>query len=305
MADLMPRETAEKVLEGLGVRTLDMGRMTTHEPPARDYVFGAWALTAGTYGLLYAPGDTGKSYLMLTLLLTLALAGADCEVYDPLHLRPRIQKGGWPVTYLTGEDSDDAVWHRVWTLTRSMGEAAYPAAQRNMRVLSTQGLARRPLITDPAFRRAVAGIASGNRAVGLDTLSRFHDADENSNSEMSSVVASIEAVACDTGSPVMVAHHCSKASQSEGVARSGLAIRGASCIRESARWALGMAKVADDTCVLVEDKHNDGKGHKPIYIEWTSAGTLQRCEEPVDDARVASIAPRRRAKAGGGHGFYD
>jgi len=305
MADLLTREEAERRLASRGVRTLDMGLMTTQAPPPPDYLFDAWALTSSTYALLYAPGDTGKSYLMLTILLTLALAGADCGVYDPLHLRPRPQKGGWPVLYLTGEDKDSAIWHRVWNLTRSMGPAAYLTAQRNMVVKSTQGLPRREIITDPGFRLEIASVAVGCRCVGMDTLSRYHAADENSNSEMGGVIAAIESVPADTGAAMLVAHHCNKASQSDGSARSGLAIRGASCIRESARWALGMAKVTDDVCVLVEDKHNDGRGHDPIYIEWTSAGTLQRCEAPVDDARVASIAPRRRARTGGGsHGLY-
>lgn len=57
--------------------------------------------------------------------------------------------------------------------------------------------------------------ASGARLVVLDTLSRLHALDENSNGEMAHLVTTLEYVAAETGAAVLYLHHVNKSSARE------------------------------------------------------------------------------------------
>jgi RecA-family ATPase len=261
-------------------RELDVGAMITSEPAPHDYIFGVWSLTAGSTGLVYAPGDTGKSYLALTILSTLACAGVGGVKYDPLQLRPRATAGGWKCLYITGEDSTSEVWHRLYRVGSAAGRAGREAIGRNLRVVSTQGLWERLLVTDDPLRDLAIAGGHERRLIVFDTLTRFHSQDENSNPAMAAVISRFESIACATGAAVLVLHHCNKSSMSGGSTSSSVAIRGAASIRDNCRWALAVSS-ASGVRVLHEDKHNDGAAHANVYARWADeGGPFIACDAP-------------------------
>lgn len=271
-----------KLIADTGARNLDVGAMITAEPAPRDYLFGAWSLVAGTTGVLFAPGDSGKSYLALSILATLACAGAAGVSYDPLLIQPKQAVGGWKCLYVTGEDSESEVWHRIYRVGSAAGRSGREAIGQNLRVVSTQGLRGRLLVTDDRMRELVVAGGTDRRLIVFDTLTRFHERDENSNAEMAAVIARFESIALDTGAAVLILHHCNKTSMSEGTTAASVAIRGAGAIRDNCRWALAVSSV-NTLKVLHEDKHNDGRGHDDIYACWSEtdgAGPFVACGAP-------------------------
>lgn len=286
-AAVKAEEAYRALIVSTHARELDVEAMIASEPAPRDYLFGVWSLTAGSTGLIYAPGDTGKSYLALTILSTLACAGADGVKYDPLQLRPRSTKGGWKCLYITGEDSTSEVWHRLYRVGSAAGRAGREAIARNLRILSTQGLRERLLVTDDPFRDLAIAGGHERRLIVFDTLTRFHNQDENSNPEMAAVISRFESIARDTSAAVLILHHCNKSSMSVGSTSSSVAVRGAASIRDNCRWALAVSN-ASGMRVLHEDKHNDGAGHADVHARWADkgdAGPFIACDAPGKTSR--------------------
>lgn len=288
----------------LGVRILPVTSFVTQEPRPHDYLFGQFALTAGTYAVIFAPGDSGKTNLALAAAMTLALAGAPGCHHDPLHLNPSARAEGNKVVYLTGEDPDDEVHRRLYALATGIGPDGYAALDRNLLVLSTLGAAKRPLITDPALQTMLIAAARGARLIVIDTLARFHAADESKAEQMADVVAAIEYVAIETGATVIVLHHCAKGAVVNGLGTTTQAARGSTVITDHARWALAMCGDGEGGVEVVEAKHNYGRGGKPFRLRWTEDGTLERAADA--EQIVNEIATRfkqtRVAKHHGGSG---
>lgn len=78
--------------------------------------------------------------------------------------------------------------------------------------------------------------AQGFRLIVLDTLSRIHQLEENSNSDMCRVIGRLESLADNTGAAVLYLHHTSKTSTREGLLDQQQAARGASALIDNARW---------------------------------------------------------------------
>lgn len=80
----------------------------------------------------------------------------------------------------------------------------------------------------------------------LDTLSRIHQLDENSNGDMSFLIARLELLASTSGAAVLYVHHTSKSGARDGLLNQQQAARGASALIDTARWCGYPARMTED-----------------------------------------------------------
>lgn len=198
-------------------------------PPPLDFVVPG--LLAGTVGILYGPGAAGKSWLALQLAV--AVAGGP----DISGAFGAVRPG--PVVYLGDEDPEIVTKHRLHVLGAHLDLSARQAVADH---LTIQGFGGSPpdLLRDlPVLSRT----ADGARLVIVDTLRRFHLAEENNSLEMMLLLSGIEAVAAQTGATVLFLHHVSKASQLNGTTAAAAA-KGAAVLTDHPRWAASLSPMS-------------------------------------------------------------
>lgn len=308
------------VTDSLGGRELPIAHMLFNEPLPTDYVFDKLSLVRGTAGMVFAPGDTGKSWLLLAMCIAVALAGTDApgtNASDPLDFRPKrpprghLREGmGWPVFYLTAEDPDDQLHYRLYHCAYALTDEQRTLLTQNLHIRSWQGEKLLDVKSEGADRDLIA-YCRDSRFVGVDTLTRFHRCDEKDNGEMGQVVSVFERIA-HAGPAVVIAHHDSKAAIAEGSTKQMQAARGASAIADNLRWGFSLARVPEDDGLLVgsEGKHSYGTLHAGLYFRRNRYGVLSSTTPPEaaeDGSNITRIGARRRGKKpthGGVHGIY-
>lgn len=308
------------VADSLGGHELSLAVMLFSQPPPNDYIFLNMSLVAGTGGLVFAPGDTGKSWLLLEMCVAVALAGTDeagMHASDPLGFRPKppprghLREGkGWPVVYLTAEDPDDQLHYRLYHCADALTNDQRTLLTQNLRIRSWQGDMLLDVMSVGADRDLIA-YCKDARFVGVDTLTRFHRADEKDNGEMGQVINVFERMG-HAGPAVVIAHHISKAAISEGATRSMEAARGGISIGSNLRWGFSLARCPDDDSLLVGDegKHSYGTRHGGLYFRRNQYGVLSSTTAPEaaeDGTNITRIGARKRGKKpthGGVHGIY-
>ena len=217
------------------------------EPPVLDFIWPGFL--AGTVGALVAPGATGKSFWALEAAMSIAcsVAGGDLVGLAPAH--------AGRVVYLAGEDPPPALVRRIHAIGQHLGHTARQAIAENLALESIMG--KRLNIMDDAHLRRVIEYSAGARLIVLDTLSRIHALDENSNGNMAHLVAVLEHVAATTGASVLYLHHVSKGSAREGQTDQQQAARGASALIDNARWCGYVARMTEDEGKRLSDRAHD------------------------------------------------
>lgn len=251
-------------------RALPVLHHLTAVPPTTDYLFDGLALVAGTVGVMIAQGDTGKTTAALEIAIAVALAGTQ-PTFDPLGIGPRGASAGAAnrVVYYCTEDPDIQLHQRIQAATREVEANQLPIAAANLDLRTLCGAARSLDISDEGDQTHIIETCRGARLIVIDTLSRFHSKDENSNPEMMLVVAGAERIATATGAAVMLVHHLGKATANGAQTASALDARGASVIVENTRWCLHLRRNAERGDVeMREVKHNYGRGCEPFQCRW-------------------------------------
>ena len=215
---------------------IDIRAAFTNEPPELDFIWPGFL--AGTVGALVAPGATGKSYWALE-----AAMGIACSVAGGDVLGLKLKKTG-RVVYLAAEDPEPALIRRVHAVGRHVDDEAAREAIADNLVLEPIMGRRFDVMNEQQLDRMVEKCAD-TRLIVLDTLSRVHSMDENSNGDMARLLSTLEYVAASTGASVLFLHHVSKGSVSGGQADQQQAARGASALVDNARWAAYVAKMTE------------------------------------------------------------
>ena len=220
------------------------------EPPELDFIWPGFL--AGTVGALVAPGGTGKSFWALEAAMAIA-----CNVPsgDVLALCPR--KSG-RVVYLAAEDPVPVMIRRIHAIGRYVGQDAQPQIAENLVLEPIMGH-RLDLMHEEHLQWLVE-YSKGARLLVLDTLSRLHGLDENSNGDMARLVAVLEYIAASTGAAVLYLHHVSNGSARDGQTDQQQAARGASALIDNARWCGFLAKMT----VEESKKWSDNLERDPI-----------------------------------------
>ncbi len=226
---------------------IDLRAAFENEPPVLDFIWPGFL--SGTVGALVAPGATGKSFLALEAAMSIAcsVAGGDLVGLAPAHTGR--------VVYLAGEDPPPALVCRVHAIGQHLNQQAREAIAENLTLEPIMG--KRPNVMDDRHLARIIEFCAGARLIVLDTLSRIHNLDENSNGDMARLVATLEHVAASTGAAVLYLHHVSKGSAREGQTDQQQAARGASALIDNARWCGFVAKMNEEEAERLSDRTYD------------------------------------------------
>jgi hypothetical protein len=257
------------------------------QPPA-DLLTRVWPphpavieglLPRGCVTLLASQDGVGKSRLIL--LMAAHIAAGKVFAAHP------VERG--VVNYVAAEDNVNEVWRRLASVYR-----AYPqlipgrdsirvAAPRHgaLRIITTQTGVGLVVATDvDALVRACAGAS----LIVLDTLSRVHGQDENSNAVGAALIGAGERLATESGASVVLVHHVGKAAK--GDAGQG-ASRGASSLEANSRSVLRLLRATEDDFPagnapasveglyrMVQPKYSYGPAARPIWLRDSPSGCL-------------------------------
>lgn len=170
-----------------------------------------------------APGATGKSFWALEAAMSVACAAtveSRAAGGDLVGLAPA--KAG-RVVYYAGEDPEPALIGRIHSVGKHLGQEAREAIIENLMVMPIMG--KLMDVTKKSKRAQIIEQCEGARLIVLDTLSRIHTLDENSNGDMARLVAMLEEIATITKASVLYLHHVSKGSARDGQADQQQAVR--------------------------------------------------------------------------------
>ncbi|PPT97448.1 replication protein A [Xanthomonas arboricola pv. arracaciae] len=241
---------------------IDLRAAFENEPPALDFIWPGFL--AGTVGALVAPGATGKSFWALEAAMAIACSAAGGDL---VGLAPAC---AGRVVYFAGEDPEVALVRRIHAIGQHLNQQARENIAENLIIKPVMGTLMNVL--DDAQRAALIKFCSGARLIVLDTLSRIHDRDENSNGDMAKLVATLEHIAARTGASVLYLHHVSKGSAREGQTDQQQAARGASALIDNARWCGFVAKMTEDEAKSLSDRAYDrqpiGKDRRGFFVRF-------------------------------------
>ncbi|HBN8277938.1 TPA: AAA family ATPase [Pseudomonas aeruginosa] len=241
---------------------IDIRSAFENPPPDLDFIWPGFL--AGTVGALVAPGATGKSFWTLEAAMAIACSVAGGDV---VNLRP--QHTG-RVVYLAGEDPETALIRRVHAIGQHLNPSAREAIAENLVLLPIMGAMLN--IMDERSRTRVIEFCTGARLIVLDTLSRIHSLDENSNGDMARLIATLEHIAASTGASVLYLHHVSKGSAREGLSDQQQAARGASALIDNARWCGFVTRMTEDEARHLSDRTYDrqpiGNDRRGFFVRF-------------------------------------
>lgn len=203
--------------------------MLSQEQAELDFLLPG--LLRATVGACIGPGGVGKSYWAMQLALSVA-----CGV-DLVGLRPK--KGS--VLYLSGEDAQVVHAQRLKAMTAGAPRGLDFSASLDLRVTVGQHVD----IMDDDWFEDICAAAQGRDLVILDTLTRFHNLDENSSRDMKMLLARLESLAQISGAAVIFLHHTGKAVALAGLVAAQQAARGSSVLIDNARWSCFLAGMTE------------------------------------------------------------
>lgn len=220
-----------------------------NDAPPLDFIWPGFL--AGTVGALVAPGATGKSFWALEAAMSIAcsVAGGDLLNINP-HDTGR-------VVYFAAEDPAPVLIQRIHAIGKHLNQKSREAIAANLNIEPIMG--KRLNVMDDLHLQRVIAYCAGARLIVLDTLSRFHCLDENSNGDMANLVAVLEHVAATIGASVLYLHHVNKGSARDGQADQQQAARGASALIDNARWCGFVSRMTEPEASRLSDRSFDCK----------------------------------------------
>ena len=230
--------------------TIDILQAFMKDPPELDFIWPGFL--AGTVGALVAPGATGKSFWALEAAMSVASSVVSGDIAG---IKP--QNSG-RVLYLAGEDPESAIIRRIFSLGQYLNAEARESIAKNLELVPIMG--SRFDIMDAKQLGYLIKLGTGMRLIILDTLSRIHHLDENSNGDMARLISTLEHIAAETGASVLYVHHVSKGSAWAGLTDQQQAARGASVLVDNVRWCGYMARMTKEEA----EKLSKRDDHHPI-----------------------------------------
>ena len=159
---------------------------------------------------------------------------------------------------------------RVHAIGQHLNQSAREAIAENLMLEPIMG--KRLNVMDEAHLRRVIDYSAGARLIVLDTLSRIHSLDENSNGDMAHLVSVLEHIAATTGAAVLYLHHVNKGSARDGQTDQQQAARGASALIDNARWCGYVAKMTEQDAERLSDRGFDrapiGNERRGLFVRF-------------------------------------
>lgn len=243
---------------------IDILAAFTQDPPELQFVLPG--LLKGTVGALVAPGASGKSFLALEIAASIAATPFNSELYDGFGINPKSHGG---VLYLALEDPAVVLQRRLHSMGQHIPPMHRTALALNLSIEPMLGLGL-DLMRDDHLNW-ITQQALGKQLVVIDTLSRAHQLDENSNGDMALLLRRLEAVGAQSGAAVLFIHHISKSASRDAQGADQFAARGASVLVENARYVSYLAKITEKEC----EKWSERMDGQPMqsdrsisYVRW-------------------------------------
>ncbi len=247
---------------------IDVGAALETDPPPLDFILPGFL--SGTVGILIGSGGAGKSWLALEIATAIASGGTA----DLLDLRAA---AGGKVLYVCLEDPELVLLHRVRAIGQRLGKDQRDVVRENMQVKPLCGGAADLLM--PSFRDSLMRAAEGQRLVIVDTLSRTHAGDENSNSDMARLLGSFERVCARSGASVMLVHHTRKGIVTETTERQHAA-RGATALVDNARWGAALDRMTESESESLTDTEYSDDPLLPLPVTAQRRGFYCKLSYP-------------------------
>lgn len=286
---------------------LDIAGALEHEPPPLDFVLPGYV--SGSVGSIVAAGATGKTMLALQIAVHVSGGADTLELAGVAGWTPTFGR----VLYLSGEDPADVIAGRIHAIGGYMPDAdVRQRTAENLRIAPLVGYGAR--IDQGIWRSWIERESVDARLVIVDTLRRFHAADENDGGAMAELLAHLEHICRASSTSIVFLHHVSKASALNGAAGEQQASRGSSVLTDNVRWQSNLstmsekeakaAGVPDDQrrrfVRLAFPKVNYGPPVADLWFQRERGGVLR----PAPQIAAAAAAPAARAgkKKGAGKG---
>jgi RecA-family ATPase len=251
---------------------INIANCFSEEPQPLDFVTPGFLV--GTVGCQAAAGSTGKSFFGLEMIMSVCSADADKSL-----LNLGIKHHGRAVL-LNAEDPETIIRQRLHSIGSYLSPSAREEVAEKMTIAPLVG--RQTNILDLRWQEAVLRVSEGSRLIIFDTLTRWHQVDENSNGEMSKVLSVFEMVCRETGAAVLLLHHVSKSMGRDGRQDEQQATRGAAAITDNCRWQGWMQTMSKADAEKFGIAEQDRKkfvatgGNKENYGQATGERWLER-----------------------------
>jgi len=209
------------------------------EPPPIDYLFEN-LLIKGIVGGIFAQGGTGKTYLIVCLMLSAALGLRSFSTFRPTR--------SMRVLGLLGEDPPGMIHRRVRSILGEFGDIDKTMLIDNLRLYcGSPGPLMKLDGNNPSRADAfewLKGEVEDFRPelVVIDPKSMFYGLDENSNDHCTQWVNTLKALTLN-GATVLFSHHVTKA-LSGALELTGA--RGGSSLVDGSRFAANMRHLTED-----------------------------------------------------------
>ncbi|MEK7773432.1 MAG: AAA family ATPase, partial [Deltaproteobacteria bacterium] len=225
------------------------------EPPPVDYLFEN-LLISGIVGGVFAQGGTGKTYLILCLMLSAALGQPSFRTFRPTR--------SMRVFGLLGEDPPDMIHRRIKSILGEFNDVDKALLADNLRLYCGRP---GPLMkldgNNPVRTEALKWLLSEVEAfrpalIIIDPKSMFYGLDENNNDHNTQWVNTLKELALN-GATVLFCHHVTKA-LSGALELNGA--RGGSALADGSRFAANMRQLTEEDA----KKHNIDEPWR--YVEF-------------------------------------
>jgi RecA-family ATPase len=255
---------------------IDLFQTCKDAPPVLHFVLPGFL--RGTVGSLVSSGGLGKTMLALQIAIQKT---SMCRWFD--FIDSKLEK----VVYISAEDKENILRHRIHNICKNMSENHLKSLCENLKVVSPL-IGQSPNIIDKKWMEKLKKTIEGASLLVIDTLRRFHVLDENSSSEMTSLIACLERVAEETNCSILFVHHVNKslAANTDNQQSS----RGSTVLVDNIRWCgflscLGQKEI-DGLCIAENEKrffvkfgiskNNYGEPFREIVLKRTEGGILEQ-----------------------------
>lgn len=243
---------------------IDILSAFTQDPPELQFVLPG--LLRGTVGALVAPGASGKSFLALEIAASIAATPCNDGLFDGFGINPK-SRGG--VLYLALEDPAVVLQRRLHSMGQHIPPQHKTAMAINLSIEPMLGLGL-DLMRDNHLDW-ITQQATSRQLVVIDTLSRAHQLDENSNGDMSLLLRRLEAVGAQSGAAILFIHHISKSASRDAQGADQFAARGASVLVENARYVAYLSKMTEKEAEKWTCRSDGQPLHSDMasmYVRW-------------------------------------
>lgn len=237
-----------------------------------ERVFVIPGLLTGTVGALVGESGVGKTFLALEIGMAVACGPDLLRIRMPNH-------GTGKVVYFGKEDPIPELQQRIKSL-----EAVEGRLPSNFEVFSLFGINVNLMRED--HLRVLSSRSRGARLVIFDTLSKFHNADENDNSQMAQVLGRFDQIANDTGAAVLFVHHVGHHQNRTGGPIKKRIGRGASAITDNSRWTAFLENANGGKIRFGLSKANYSTKANDLFFQKSETGVLL-------PANNLSLSPQR------------